>query len=215
MSDEKRKGGAEEGGDAAKALKDTPERIRRAAVEILEREGADRATVRAIAHEAGVNIAAINYHFKTMEALMDAAIVSTWEHALGDMRSLLDYDAPEIGKGIEALALYLLRGGRSFPNVTKAQLLGTRTRPAPAIILASYRNFAVETAAKVCEALAIPCNSDAVARTSALFSSILLTGLVPESLPEEFLRDDFAPAAAILTADYLENLKRSAHKPGD
>ncbi len=203
-------GDRESEADVDRAFQDTPERIRRAAIEILERDGADRATVRAIALEAGVNIAAINYHFKTKEALMEAAIVSTWEHALSDMRSLLDREAPQMGKGIEALALYLLRGGRSFPNVTKAHLLGTRTRSAPAIVLASYRSFTEETARRACEALGVPCDADAVARTTALFSSILLTGLVPESLPAEFVRGDFAPAAAILAADYLENLKRVA-----
>ncbi len=108
----------------------TPEKILRAAIEIIERDGVDKATVRAIAMEAGVNIAAINYHYRTKEFLMEAAIVATWEHAVGDMRAFLDVEPGKIDQGIEALALYLLQGGHRFPQCHEGPLfrIGNKTR---------------------------------------------------------------------------------------
>ena len=43
----------------------TRERILGAAVAVIEREGAERTTVRTIAAEAGVNVAAISYHYRS------------------------------------------------------------------------------------------------------------------------------------------------------
>ncbi len=188
----------------------TPEKILRAAIEIIERDGVDKATVRSIAMEAGVNIAAINYHYRTKEFLMEAAIVATWEHAVGDMRAFLDVEPGKIDQGIEALALYLLQGGHRFPNVTKAHFFGSGTRPAPEVVLVSYRNFVKETAGRVCFFLGLPCDFDAIARTAAFLASILFSAFVPESLPEDFGRDDFAPTATILSSDYLANMRAAS-----
>lgn len=57
-----------ERGNAAK------ERILLAAIAMVERWGIDGATTRVIAAEAGVNVAAVNYHFRTKNALLGQAI---------------------------------------------------------------------------------------------------------------------------------------------
>lgn len=49
-------------------------RIVLAAIETIEAEGPERATVRRIAKRAGVNVAAINYYFGTKQRLMELVV---------------------------------------------------------------------------------------------------------------------------------------------
>ena len=186
----------------------TRDRILGAALSIIEKEGAGKATVRAIAAEAGVNIAAINYHYRTKEELMDAAISSSWKHASEDLRKFLEVDAEAIGSGIEALLLYLLRGGKTFPNVTSAYLLGAGSSGPSPLILESQKAFVEEFAGIIAKALGIPRDDALVARTGALYFFCLYTALVPGSLPGALTRDDFALAARVLSEDYLRDIVR-------
>jgi AcrR family transcriptional regulator len=190
----------------------TRERILGAAVAVIEREGADRATVRAIAAEAGVNVAAINYHYRSKEDLMEAAVVSTWSHAVEDMRAFLEVEPGAIGEGVEALVLYLLKGGRYYPKVTRAHILGGGDGPYPAV-MEGLRAFVAESAGVVATALGLPLDEAVVVRTSALFFFCLYSALVPESLPPEIGSGDLRSCASILTRDYLASLTRAAEKP--
>lgn len=179
-----------------------------AAISVIEREGVERATVRAIAAEAGVNIAAINYHYRSKEELMNAAIESTWRQASGDLRELLTVKPDAIAEGIEALILYLLRGGRDFPNVTRAHLLGAGpSGPSPAIV-EERRAFFAESARIVAAALGIPCDEALVIRTCSFFFFCFYSALVPQSLPPEISSGDFSLCAKILAKDYLEGIAR-------
>lgn len=180
----------------------TSERILAAAVEVIEREGAERATVRMIAAEAGVNLAAINYHFRSKDELMEAAIRSTWEHASRDLRAFLQVESSSLSERIEALLLYLLQGGRVYPNITRAFLFGAGNGPYPAI-LEGQRAFAVELAAMVGRALDVPADEALVVRTSALYFFCLYSALAPGSLPSVVEAGEFNACARLLAADYL------------
>lgn len=52
-----------------------------AAIQTIERYGVDGATVRRIVAEAGVNIAAVNYHFGNKERLMEVVLETTIHEA--------------------------------------------------------------------------------------------------------------------------------------
>ncbi len=52
--------------------KDTKNRILDAAEELFATEGFEKASLRDITREAGVNLASVNYHFQSKEALTDA-----------------------------------------------------------------------------------------------------------------------------------------------
>ncbi|MCX7027421.1 MAG: TetR/AcrR family transcriptional regulator [Spirochaetes bacterium] len=190
----------------------TRERILGAAIAVIEREGTDKATVRAIAAEAGVNVAAINYHYRSKEELMEAAVVSTWSHAVEDMRKFLEVGPGAIGGGVEALVLYLLKGGRYYPKVTKAHILGGGEGPYPAV-MEGLKAFVAESARVVAAALGLPLDEVSVVRTSALFFFCLYSALVPESLPPEISSGDLRSCASILTRDYLASLARPVGKP--
>ena len=187
----------------------TRERILGAAVAVIEREGAEKATVRAIAAEAGVNVAAINYHYRSKEELMEAAVVSTWNHAVEDMRKFLEVGPGAIREGIEALVLYALRGGRWYPKVTRAHLLGAGDGPYPAV-MEGLKSFVAESARVVADALGLPFSESILVRTSALYYFCLYSALVPESLPPEIASGDLGYCASLLTKDYLASLARPA-----
>jgi AcrR family transcriptional regulator len=53
-------------------MKDTKERILNAAEKLFAEHGFDAASLRGITAEAGVNLAAVNYHFRSKEALIQA-----------------------------------------------------------------------------------------------------------------------------------------------
>src|SRR5215831_11647334 len=54
----------------------TKERILNAAERLFSRHGVEATSLRAITAEAGVNLAAVNYHFQSKDALVQAVIAS-------------------------------------------------------------------------------------------------------------------------------------------
>jgi AcrR family transcriptional regulator len=73
---------------------DTRSRIMKAAVEMIGREGNLGVTIREIADKAGVNIAAINYHFSSKENLLEEV-----EHFTMEQTTLIYDCLLEEGKG--------------------------------------------------------------------------------------------------------------------
>jgi AcrR family transcriptional regulator len=69
------------------------DRIILATVNCIERDGLEAVTVRAIAKEAEVNTAAVNYYFGTKERLIQAALSRTLEEgflgSLGELEQLI------------------------------------------------------------------------------------------------------------------------------
>jgi AcrR family transcriptional regulator len=73
------------------------QRIVRAARERFMREGYRRATVRAIAADAGVDVAMVYYFFGNKEGLFTAVSVAGPEHPLRQLAALLDEGPERIG----------------------------------------------------------------------------------------------------------------------
>jgi AcrR family transcriptional regulator len=70
------------------------QRIIAVARERFMRDGYDRATVRAIAADAGVDVAMVYYFFGNKEGLFAASIVNVPEHPLHQLATLLDDSEP-------------------------------------------------------------------------------------------------------------------------
>lgn len=73
------------------------QRIIQAAREHFTRDGYERATVRAIAADAGVDVAIIYYFFRNKEGLFTAAALTGPEHPLHQLATLLDEGTEQIG----------------------------------------------------------------------------------------------------------------------
>jgi len=65
----------------------TKDKIIEAALEIIAREGFQKVTVRKIAAMAGVNVAAVNYHFGSKEKVLNEAL----EHLMVQMKKIFNY----------------------------------------------------------------------------------------------------------------------------
>ncbi|MHB8076288.1 TetR/AcrR family transcriptional regulator [Desulfosporosinus fructosivorans] len=65
----------------------TKEKIIEAALEIIASEGFQKVTIRKIATMAGVNIAAVNYHFGSKEKVLNEAL----EHVMIQMKKIFNY----------------------------------------------------------------------------------------------------------------------------
>ncbi|QZH58327.1 TetR family transcriptional regulator [Mycolicibacterium farcinogenes] len=73
------------------------QRIVDAAREHFMRDGYERATVRGIAADAGVDVAMVYYHFGNKEGLFNSAVLDTPQHPLHQLALLLDEGGQDIG----------------------------------------------------------------------------------------------------------------------
>lgn len=97
----------------------TEQRIINAAVECIERYGIQETTNRKIAEIAGVNNAAINYYFRSKDALVQRVMEVTLNNAFDwEDFSRLPYGSPR--ERCIAVFMDLMTGGINFPGITRA-----------------------------------------------------------------------------------------------
>jgi AcrR family transcriptional regulator len=92
-------------------------------INAIEKYGLANLTTRMIADEAGVNNAALHYYFGTKEKLIHLALRQTAEHMLGDVREILDGEAPIADRITECLE-YMIEGVLRYPNLIRAHMIG-------------------------------------------------------------------------------------------
>ncbi len=191
--------------------RDVRESIRLATIDLIEREGGGTVTTRAIALAAGVNVAAINYYFRSKDALLSEALETSWNHALDDLRDFLHGTPWDCRKGLGGIAGYLIEGGAKFPNITRAQLLGLGTGTGtggPSYVAASMRGIIEETAACVGRTLGIDPDETLLLRTGSFFASILYPAILPAAFPPLRDVDSLARYERLLVEDYLSTVVR-------
>jgi AcrR family transcriptional regulator len=94
-------------------------RILEAAIAVIEEFGFKNVTIRRIAAKAGVNIAAINYYFRTKELLMDKVLDMTIENAL-DWGELAHTENLPPREMLLAVMDHLSQGAQNYPETTRA-----------------------------------------------------------------------------------------------
>ena len=100
------------------------ERILEATITCIERDGLTNLTTRRIAEEAGANIAAINYYFRSKDALVTEALDMTLKHMMGDIFAYLDDSEKPFPEILEEVFFYLIDGGQRFPGIIMAHIYG-------------------------------------------------------------------------------------------
>ena len=90
------------------------QRIVDAARELFMRDGYEKATVRRIAAEAGVDVAMVYYHFGNKEGLFNASVLDTPQHPLHQLANLLDDGPGEIGARLVRDVVQRWDAGASF-----------------------------------------------------------------------------------------------------
>jgi len=101
---------------------DTRQRIILAAIDILNTDGISSITTRRIASEAGVNSAALNYHFGTKEKLVDYILHTTLEHAFSEWKKILEIEELEFPVRLYCLLDYTIEGVLKYPGVSRSHL---------------------------------------------------------------------------------------------
>jgi AcrR family transcriptional regulator len=100
----------------------TRDRIKLATIEAIEQYGIDQVTVRVIAEKAEANIASINYHFRSKEALLEEVFQMTIDHMLEDVFAEINREDHSLETLLQAVLFYLIDGFRRYPGITTAQL---------------------------------------------------------------------------------------------
>lgn len=101
---------------------DPRQRLVIAAIDQIEKHGVGQVTVRKIAAAAEVNIAAVNYYFRSKEALLAAALEGSIRHMLEDGDELLARMPDDPMEALSGLLGYYLEGCLRYPNLSRAHL---------------------------------------------------------------------------------------------
>jgi AcrR family transcriptional regulator len=158
------------------------ERILVATIACLERDGIGAVTTRAIAREAGVNIAAVNYYFQSKDRLIALALERTLDEAFAEPIAALDRlrAASRPREALIEVLDELVVGALRYPHITFAHLRGPITQQrydTPA--LERLRDFLDALHARLGRSLRARGPLHRRAALSQLWSVILMTGLLP------------------------------------
>ena len=159
-----------------------------ASIECIEMEGIQGATIRKIADRAGVNVAAINYHFGSKEQLfqivMDATLNESFVNNINDYEEMWQSDA------MKALQLFLedtLEGAVNYPNITKAHLADTFNKSDYSTNSVQRLNeFLTEFHGLIKKKLRHEDDLESKLSAIQLFSSILIIGMMPSLFDKTF-----------------------------
>jgi AcrR family transcriptional regulator len=95
------------------------EKIINATVDCIETYGISSATNRRIAQVAGVNIAAINYYFRSKEALIQRVMEITLKNAF-DLSDITPLPGASAKERCIAVLMDIIQGGLRYPGITRA-----------------------------------------------------------------------------------------------
>lgn len=109
------------------AGKATREQILEVTLDFIRREGLASLTIRKIAERAGVNVAAVNYHFGSKEALVTEVLVVLTAGLRGAFAHLADGDAPprqRLRRFLDAFATALSQHPEVYRQAIGVNLVG-------------------------------------------------------------------------------------------
>jgi AcrR family transcriptional regulator len=164
------------------ALNPVREKIILAAIETIEAEGYQSATIRTIARRAGVNSAAINYYFRSKENLLEEVFNKTIEHSSEDLKAILGAADKEPRTRIEEFLLYLMDGAVLYPGLTKSHMYDVLAGKAPDNLFLRRINARLAEAADLIRAVrpgaSVEESRDAAVR---MISAVILPALMPRA----------------------------------
>jgi len=185
------------------------ERLIEATVAEIERQGLSQLTVRGVAAAADMNIAAVNYHFRSKQALVEAALESSIAHMLEDTELLLPRLSDDPEQGLAALLGYYLEGCLRFPHISKAHLH-------EAFVANDYQGMFPQRFAPVLERLRAALCAALPGLDRAAAARRVIAALSATFFPA-FFAPLFQPIAALDTpeqrAEYVLELARRALSP--
>jgi AcrR family transcriptional regulator len=107
----------------------TEEKIKNAARTVFQKKGFAATRTRDIAEEAGLNLALLNYYFRTKEKLFEIVMFETMSDFLQGLTGIFNNENTIFEKKIELLAVNYINMGIEFPDVPLFILSEIRNRP--------------------------------------------------------------------------------------
>lgn len=167
------------------------DRIVGATIACLEREGMHGLTVRSIAQEAGVNVAAVNYYFGSKSRLIEETLERTrrqqmWE-AVDELQGAIDANGGDVRAGLAAFLDEFTGNMIQWPRLIEAQFHEILARQDYDVPVAEESNqFARAFLEKLDAALPPGDELDRKLSVVQLWSCLVLLGMLPR-LFEPFL----------------------------
>lgn len=171
----------------------TREKIILAAIDCIEQAGIQAVTIRNIAKQAGVNVAAINYYFGSKKELVNEVLMSTTDEFVGLWQEALE-SKDEPRERLREFCITCIDGAFRYPGIAKAHIYD------PLILNDSQGYFVrrfndllsdIVKEMKV-EATDEP-ESDLKMRLIQMISAVFLPSLVPEMF-RDFAGSSFSDA---------------------
>jgi len=113
------------------------DKIIQTTIDCIETYGFTGATNRRIAEAAGVNIAAINYYFRSKERLIQRVMEITLNNAF-DLSNVPPMPGATVQQRCIAIFLEILEGGLRYPNLTRAHFHNLLVEGQPDAILQAH-----------------------------------------------------------------------------
>ena len=174
--------------------------IIQATIIAMATSGIDGLGVRQIAAAAGVNIAAINYHFGSKEKLIEIVLRATGEEAfvkaIPELEQAIQTAGGDIPKALVPYLVTLYRNAMLYPGISAAHFDGVIKRQDYSGTITVTREF-YENFFRVIQP-GFGCLAEAVARrrTALLLMSLNLLGLAPQ-LFDELLTEPLSGSAEL------------------
>lgn len=109
--------------DAAK------KQIIEAAISCIEKGGVSAITTRAVAKEAGVNVASINYYFETKKNLLEETFRTVLDHFFFDINELFTVDRLHTYSLLKVFFSFLLEGILTYPRLVQTLIFNEQIAP--------------------------------------------------------------------------------------
>lgn len=96
--------------------------ILEAVITCIEKYGVGKTTTRKIAEEAGTNIAAINYYFRSKDDLIAQALGVTLQNMKEDLQAIVEEEDQPFEVVLRKWMAYLVQGAQQYPGVFMAHM---------------------------------------------------------------------------------------------
>jgi len=159
----------------------TAQRILEATIECIEESGLEGVTVRKIAARAGVNVAAVNYHFGSKAALLERALDLTLDNAFS-LQELDEYlaEGMEVRGAVERFVAEYLENAMRWPGIAEAHLHAPLTRGEyPDAVLQKMGAFLAGFLDTVSPLLPTRDREEGMRAVVQLWSAVMFVGLLP------------------------------------
>src|SRR5688572_22160490 len=107
----------------------TEERIKAAARKVFTKKGYSAARTRDIAEEAGINLALLNYYFRSKEKLFDIVMMENLQQFLLGLKSVLHNEKSSLSEKVAVIAEEYINMLKANPDLPVFVLSEIRTNP--------------------------------------------------------------------------------------